>query len=102
MQSILHRVLLFVLLGLDWAADPSLLAPALHPLAKAWCNTENVCPSGGYQRALRREVAPAKRPSDHERFAGARAPSAPAVPAAGLVRTISLAGLLYVFMSLRR
>jgi hypothetical protein len=102
MQLILHRVLLFLLLGLDWAADPSLLAPALHPLAKAWCNTENVCPSGGYQRALRREIAPAKRPSDRQRIAGAPAPSAPTFRAEWLARATSLAGQLYVFMSLRR
>lgn len=102
MYSILYRLFLFLLLGLDWAADPMLLAPALQPLAKAWCSTENVCPSTGYQRAVRRATAPGNRPSGLESppvgVAVARPPSASEVTRL----FVSLASHLYVFMSLRR
>jgi hypothetical protein len=96
-----ERLLLLLLLALDWAADPARLAPAVQPLAKPWCSTENVCPSGGYQRVVLQRSLP-----DHN-----SGQIDPAVPSAASECTADAADMhpatipvchLYVFLSLRR
>jgi hypothetical protein len=102
MPSILSRLLLLVLLGLDWAADPTLLAPAVEVFAGAWRSTENVCPSVNYQRVVRRVVAPATGPSSRERAPDASARTRPEPRARITHQFASATSRLYVFMSLRR
>jgi hypothetical protein len=97
----LKRLLLFLLLAVDWAADPALLAPAVQPLASPWCSTENFCPSGGYQR----EVLHQSRPHQTFPVLGLAADSAlpKSTPdAVGMVSAFNPVSHLYVFLSLRR
>jgi hypothetical protein len=95
------RLLLFLLLALDWAADPSLVAPAVEPLSKPWCNTENFCPSRGYQQAVLQQSLP----DQGSACLGPAADSAAPESAVDSVKTFSAiipVRHLYVFMSLRR
>jgi hypothetical protein len=96
-----NRLLLFLLLALDWAADPSLVAPAVEPLSKPWCNTENFCPSRGYQQALLQHSLPDQ---GSVRFSPATDTAAPesGVDAVKMFPAIIPVRHLYVFMSLRR
>jgi hypothetical protein len=57
------RLLMLFLLGVDWAADPASLAPALQLLASSEGSTENVCPSTAYREDVRRASQPAPRPA---------------------------------------
>ena len=96
-----ERLLLFLLLALDWAADPSLLAPVVEPLSKPWCSTENFCPSRGYQQAVFQQSLP------DQGSARLSPPADPAVPesavdAVKIFSAIIPVRHLYVFMSLRR
>jgi hypothetical protein len=103
MYPILPRLFLLLLLGVDWAADPSQVAPALEPLAAPLASTECFCHSTVYRDALLDECASAPvlalAVPDFCDITPAQAP-APRLPewqppAPG-------AGLVYVFMSLRR
>jgi hypothetical protein len=87
----------------DWAANPALLAPAVQPLAKPWCSTENGCPSVGYQQAVIHQTRPELGPVRPGPAADvARIESA---PASDVVRTpfaFDPVRHLYMFLSLRR
>ncbi len=103
MPSLAGRLFLLLLLALDWAADPALLAPAVSLLASPWGSTENVCPSGGYQRDVLRQCRPVRSPAPAAR------PSATPAPRLGRPRPASRPSRapapvspVYVFMSLRR
>lgn len=101
MPPLLTRLSLLLLLALDWAVGPELLAPALHALARPWCSTENVCPSSAYREAVRRESTPEPRVASAriprgptpQRLAAATRPPPPTPPPRDLV---------YLYMSLRR
>jgi hypothetical protein len=95
-----NRLLLFLLLAADWAADPSLVAPAIEPLAKPWCNTENFCPSRGYQQALLQQSLPDQGSARLSSVADTAAPEF-AVDAVKMFSAIIPVRHLYVFMSLR-
>jgi hypothetical protein len=103
MTALLERLLLLLLLALDWVANPALLAPVVQPLATPWCSTENVCPSGGYQQEVLRQ----SRPDLDAAGSGPAADIAPlesALPrdVARMPSALSPVSLLYVFLSLRR
>jgi hypothetical protein len=103
MHALAFRLSLFLLLGVDWYADPVLLAPALAPLAAHLHSTENVCPSARYAVTLRRVARPPLRSSDNR-------PSMPSDfgPLISMCRSRQIhsepidSPLLYRFMSLRR
>jgi hypothetical protein len=102
MPSLVGRLFLFVLLALDWAADPTLLAPAVELLAQAWGSTENVCPSAGYQRDVLWQCRPDPGAG---RAASAAAPAAPPGPPGSASQATSAPAPVspaYVFMSLLR
>ena len=58
MPDIAGRLFLLFLLGVDWAADPSLLAPAVRPLAAPMASTECFCHSWSYRQYIRYQSAP--------------------------------------------
>jgi hypothetical protein len=103
MTALFERLFLLLLLALDWAADPALLAPALQLLANPWCSTENICPSGGYQRAVLQQSRPSQgrsRPSpalDTASPESARTRKAVRIPL-----ILYSVNHLYVFLSLQR
>ncbi len=102
MPSLVGRLFLFVLLALDWAADPALLAPGLELQAKPWCSTENVCPSGQYVRAVLRHSDPDPQPAVVACLPPVVAPWPVAPPAAVSARPATPVSPVYLFMSLRR
>jgi hypothetical protein len=103
MLSLVGRLFLLLLLALDWAADPALLAPAVALLASPWGSTENVCPSGGYQRDVLRQCRPERRPAPaaYPSATPASRPGRPR-PASRPSRGPAPVGPVYVFMSIRR
>jgi hypothetical protein len=99
MQAASRRLLLLFLLGLDWAADPGLFAPAVLAGAQRWGNTATICPAGARVEATRRDdrAAPRAAPA-----AAAAAPRGD--PGAGTrhrPRALCRGGLVYVLLSLR-
>jgi hypothetical protein len=103
MIAMLQRMFLLLLLALDWAVDPALLSPAVQLLAKPWCSTENVCPSGAYQQAVLRQ-------SRRHQVTARQGPGADAAPPE-FARPLDVVRMpsalnpvchLYIFMSLRR
>lgn len=103
MQALAGRLLLLVLLALDWAAAPTLVAPALQSLARPWANTENVCPSGAYREAMRRECAPEPQVGTFGCMPreGTR-PTGKLCPASRTSAAVHGTNMVYVFMTLRR
>jgi hypothetical protein len=97
----LERLLLFLLLAVDWAADPALLAPAVQPLASPWCSTENFCPSSGYQREVLQQSRPLQTSPILGRAADSSSPKV-TPDAVGMVSAFNPVSHLYVFLSLRR
>jgi hypothetical protein len=103
MIALLRRLLLLLLLALDWSADAALLAPAVGPLAKPWRSTKNVCASGGYQLAVLQQSRPDLGSTVPGPAADAAPPgSVPARDAAKVPSALDPIRHLYVFMSLRR
>jgi hypothetical protein len=103
MITFLERLLLLLLLALDWAAGPALLAPAVQPLAKRWRGTENVCPSGGYQQAILQECRPDLGTARPGTAADTISPeSAPLPEEVQLSSAFHKINHLYVFLSLQR
>jgi hypothetical protein len=99
MPAAFRQILLLLLLGLDWAADPGLLAPAVQAGVQRWGNTATVCPAGAGQEATRRDdgAAPGAAPA-----AAAGAPRAPdAAGPRNCPRAARRGGLVYVLLSLR-
>jgi hypothetical protein len=100
MSAVLARLLLLLLLGVDWAADPSLVAPALQLLARPLASTENLCPSVAYREAVRKESAPAPQAAPAPRPHRQPAPRPrPGLPAPAVALSVDL---VYVLMSIRR
>ena len=103
MRFLHARLCLLLLLGLDWYADPALLARVVQPLASHLHSTENVCPSGEYQSTIRRHIEHLQRPGPVPVIArfDSREPSGPP-QACGLLAALPRTLLFYAFMSLRR
>jgi hypothetical protein len=98
----LARGLLLVLLAVDWAADPALVAPAVAAQARRWSNTETVCPGVAYRHASRRDCAPALRPAPG-RSAPDGSPRLRLTSRPDAARCAdSASSLVYLFMSIRR
>jgi hypothetical protein len=103
MFAVAGRLFLLFLLGVDWVADPSQLAPGLEAMAAPMASTECYCPSLAHRQAVRAQSVPAPRPTP---AAGALA-DRPAPPQGGLrpeplpapCATISL---VYLFLSILR
>jgi hypothetical protein len=103
MFSVAGRLFLLFLLGVDWVADPSQLAPGLEALAAPMASTECYCPSLAHRQAVRAQSAPALKPTfvapatsedAAPRSVGIRPPPFPAPTA-----TVSL---IYLFLSILR
>jgi hypothetical protein len=103
MHSLVGRLCLLLLLALDWYAPPALLAPALNALAGHLRSTENFCPSGTYQRAVGRDIAPSPRPGGSRPMPLLCARQL--IPTCGTVQrsqAVPPINLVYTFMSVRR
>jgi hypothetical protein len=59
MHPLLARLIVFALLAVDWAADPSQGTSPLSPLLGS---TETVCPSLAYRQEALRQIAAAPSP----------------------------------------
>jgi len=56
MASLLNRLFLLLQLGFDWAADPSLLAPAVQLTASPLASTECLSPAEYSQADMRNSL----------------------------------------------
>jgi hypothetical protein len=101
MRPVLSRLFLFALLAIDWWADPSLVAPALQPLASRWGNTTCVCHSVAHRETIRQVLTSPPQPTldcpplpcgEPEPFAAVRQEP---------THTFRDTDLLYVFLSIR-
>jgi hypothetical protein len=63
MSDLVGRLLLLFLLGVDWAADPELLAPAVQALAAPMASTECCCPSLSYRHDIRSQSDAVPQPT---------------------------------------
>jgi hypothetical protein len=104
MHALARGLFLLLLLAVDWAADPTLVAPAVEAQARRWASTENVCPSAGHAESVRRHAAPdpqaAPGPCDPAPAESSRPPHPPRPERASQPATPG--GLVYVLRSIRR
>jgi hypothetical protein len=103
MHALLGRLLLLVLLAIDWAADPDLLAPTVRALAARLASTECYCHSLRCREEARREAIPAGSADPGPVAPPTTAPACPcpesrSPPDPG---GVARAGLVYLFMSIR-
>ena len=101
MRPVLSRAFLLLLLATDWAADPSMVAPALQPLARRWGNTTCFCHSAAHRETIRQVLtsAPELAPDCHALPSGQPQPFAP--ERREPPHTFHHSDLLYVLLSIR-
>jgi hypothetical protein len=104
MNAIAARLFLLLLLGVDWAADPAQLPPAIRLLARRMASTECFCHSLTRRSDALRTACPAGRPHGlPSRWRRAATTHLwPALLAQEPARVSLGAGLIYLFMSIRR
>jgi hypothetical protein len=103
MHDIVGRLFLLLLLAVDWAADPSVLAPAVKALAAPMASTECFCHSWSNRQDIRNESAPASQPtfSTDDMTGAACCPQLPCLWAEPVPAAHPPTHLVYVFMAIR-
>jgi hypothetical protein len=103
MLPIVHRLFLALLLAIDWAADPSLLAPGLEVLAAPLASTECYCYSLKQRDEIRKVAGTAqgeheaRQPGCHRRHLPRPDPRPRKPP-----QTVRAVRLVYLLLFLRR
>jgi hypothetical protein len=104
MNFVAGRLFLLSLLAVDWAADSTLVAPAVQPLAAPMASTECYC----HSLACRQIICTASTCTTQPAFVGGHTAAAALCPRRGARRPEAplAAGpghsLVYVFMSIVR
>jgi hypothetical protein len=104
MNPVAARLFLVFLLGVDWAADPAQLPVAVRALARRMASTECFCHSLATRgNALRRACPADPPPRLPVRPPRGSAPQlAPGIDVQAFADASPVAGLVYLFMSIRR
>jgi hypothetical protein len=104
MYPLIGRLLLLLLLGVDWAANPSQVAPAVQSLAAPLASTENFC----HSLVRRKEIDEQSAPELGGTFCPCSLlphtspPLSNLLPVSLVGDSASFTNLIYLFMALRR